>query len=84
MVHCRHQPDAFHSLLDVAHKSKLSIEANNDEPTSLPLASVNSDGTSVLFLHNVPKTVDFLAKTSSSAFCYHAAMNICAATLEET
>ncbi|KRY59092.1 hypothetical protein T03_7845, partial [Trichinella britovi] len=30
---------------------------NNDEPTSRPMASVNSDGTSVLFLRNVPTIV---------------------------
>ncbi|KRX13030.1 hypothetical protein T07_8859 [Trichinella nelsoni] len=50
-------------------------------PTSHPLASVNSDGTSFVFLHNVPTIVVFLAKRSSSAFCFYAAMNICAATV---
>ncbi|KRX32866.1 hypothetical protein T05_520 [Trichinella murrelli] len=48
------------------------------------MASVNSDGTSVLFLRNVPTIVVFLANRSSAAFCFHAAMNICAAILEET
>ncbi|KRY26613.1 hypothetical protein T01_15010, partial [Trichinella spiralis] len=48
------------------------------------LLALLSDGRSVLFIRNVPIIVVFLANRSSAAFCFHTAMNIYAATLEET